>query len=73
MLAAMLLLHVQALRSMNYMLNLITYNSIMYVLYNMPKSHSYIQWLLMVNIHFILISEADQPSYHFFQRGAQEI
>ena len=33
----------------------------MYVLYNMPKSHLYIQWLLMLYKHFILISEADQP------------
>ena len=33
----------------------------MYVLYNMPKSHSYIQWLLMLYKHFIMISEADQP------------
>ena len=33
----------------------------MYVLYNMPKSHSYIQWLLMLYKQFIMISEADQP------------
>ena len=34
----------------------------MYILYNMPKGHSYIQCMVLVLYkHFIIISETDQP------------